>query len=95
VFEWDSRKAASNREKHEVSFEEAATVFDDPASVVGTDLQHSAAEARFRRIGRSGSDAILMVVYTLRSSSDGEEAIRIISARRANRAERATYLALE
>jgi hypothetical protein len=29
-FEWDRRKAASNAEKHGVSFEDAMTVFLDP-----------------------------------------------------------------
>jgi len=93
VFEWDPRKAASNLRKHEVSFEEATTVFDDARAVGATDLQHSGVEPRVRWIGRSAAGAILMVVYTVRSSRDGE-AIRIISARRANRAERATYRTL-
>jgi uncharacterized DUF497 family protein len=94
VFEWDARKAASNREKHDVSFGEAVTVFNDVQAVAAADLQHSGVEPRVRRIGRSAAGAVLMVVYTVRSSRDGEEAIRIISARRANRAERATYRAL-
>jgi uncharacterized DUF497 family protein len=54
------------------------------------DLQHSSAESRFRRLGRSADRRVLMVAYTLRRSGDAET-IRIISARRASRRERAAY----
>jgi uncharacterized DUF497 family protein len=40
-FEWDSNKAAGNRQRHKVSFTEAATVFDDPLSVTVPDPDHS------------------------------------------------------
>jgi uncharacterized protein len=96
VFEWDPTKATANRTKHEVSFEEAETTFDDPAAVDAPDLAHSTTEPRFRHLGRSAAGAVLMVVYTVRKKkgAHGQETIRIISARRANRAERATYWAL-
>ncbi len=94
VFEWDPAKAAANRTKHEVSFEEAVTTFDDPAALDAPDLVHSTTEPRMRHLGRSATGAVLMVVYTVRKRSHGQEAIRIISARRSNRAERATYRAL-
>ena len=68
------------------------TVFLDPDGLDGPDLQHSTAEARFRRLGRSAEGRILMVAYTLRRSADAET-IRLISARRASRRERAAYLA--
>jgi uncharacterized DUF497 family protein len=51
VFAWDSRKAARNLEKHGVSFEEAATVFADPDALEWEDLEHSARENRFKRLG--------------------------------------------
>jgi uncharacterized DUF497 family protein len=95
VFEWDPTRAAVNLAKHEVSFKEAETTFDDPAAVDAPDLMHSTTEQRMRHLGRSAAGAVLMVVYTVRrKEADGQEAIRIISARRANRAERATYRAL-
>jgi uncharacterized DUF497 family protein len=95
VFEWDPAKAAANLAKHEVSFKEAETTFDDPAAVDAPDMMHSATEQRMRHLGRSSAGAVLMVVYTVRrKGADGQEAVRIISARRANRAERATYRAL-
>jgi len=92
VFEWDPRKAEANAAKHGVSFEDAVTVFLDPEALDGPDLQHSSAELRFLRLGRSAGGRVLMVAYTLRRSADAE-AIRIISARRASRRERAAYTA--
>ncbi len=92
MFEWDSAKAAANRAKHGVSFEEAATVFGDPDGLDGPDLGHSGKERRFLRLGRSAEGRVLMAAYTSRRRDDGES-IRIISARRASRKERAAYRA--
>jgi uncharacterized protein len=90
VFEWDTSKAVSNLRKHGISFDEAMTVFADPDALDGPDLTHSAIEARFVRLGLSSAGRVLMLAYTVRRSGDGE-AIRIISARRASRKERAAY----
>jgi uncharacterized protein len=90
VFEWDARKAAANLAKHAVSFDEAATVFGDPAALDGPDMLHSAHEARFLRLGRSAAARVLMVAYTQRRSGN-VDTIRIISARRASRKERSAY----
>jgi uncharacterized protein len=92
VFEWDGRKAAANRIKHGVSFEEAATVFGDPDAIDGPDLRHSDKEARFLRLGRAATGRVLIVAYTVRRRGDGES-IRVISARRASRKEQAAYTA--
>jgi uncharacterized DUF497 family protein len=92
VFEWDPRKALANAAKHGVSFDEAVTVFLDTSALDGPDLQHSGSEARFRRLGSSADARVLMVVYTVRRSGHAET-IRLISARRASRRERAAYLA--
>jgi uncharacterized protein len=91
VFEWDARKAAVNRAKHGVSFEEAGTVFGDPSGLDGPDLRHSARESRFLRLGRAAG-RMLVVAYTVRRRDD-DESVRIISARRASRKERAAYAA--
>jgi uncharacterized protein len=64
VFQWDPKKASVNLTKHGVSFEDASTVFADPHAKDGRDLQHSAGELRFRRLGRSGLGTVLMVAYT-------------------------------
>jgi uncharacterized DUF497 family protein len=92
VFEWDPRKAETNAVKHGVTFDDAVSVFLDANALDGPDLQHSTAEQRFLRLGRAADGLVLMVAYTLRRSGNAE-AIRIISARRASRRERAAYAA--
>ena len=85
-FEWDPRKAAANLAKHEVSFEEAATVFGDPFGRIIGDRRHSSEERRFALLGRCGQGRLLAVMYVERF-----EVVRIISARRATGFERRTY----
>ena len=68
------------------------TVFLDPSALDGPDLLHSALESRFLRLGQAADRRIIMVAYTKRRSSDAEK-IRLISARRASRRERAAYRA--
>jgi uncharacterized DUF497 family protein len=94
VFEWDANKASANLTKHGISFDEALTVFVDPNALDGPDLHHSAGEIRFLRLGRSAFSTVLMVAYTVRRTGNGET-IRIISARRASRKERAAYASTE
>jgi uncharacterized DUF497 family protein len=91
VFDWNTLKAISNYEKHGVPFEEAATVFGDPEALDWEDPDHSREERRSKRIGTSIERRILIVVYTIRRSKNGEETIRIISARQASRKERKAY----
>ena len=79
MFAWDPTKAIINFEKHGVSFEDAATVFGDPSGLEWKDVEHSERESRFKRLGRSAAGTILLVVYRVRRSKDGKEAIRIIS----------------
>jgi uncharacterized protein len=85
-FEWDAKKARSNLTKHDVSFEEASTVFGDPLSLTIPDPAHSQSEDRFIMLGTSHTGKLLVVVHTERGDS-----IRIISARRASRRERKNY----
>jgi uncharacterized protein len=85
-FEWDEDKATSNRQKHRVSFAEAATVFADPLAVIFDDEAHSAEEQREIIIGHSAENHLLLVSFTERAG-----AIRIISARRATKRERRDY----
>ena len=94
MFEWDPRKAKSNRLKHGVSFEEAATAFLDPAGLDGEDLEHSESEARRLRLAKGSLGKVLVIAYTIRRKDD-EEITRIISARRASRKERKKYEAKE
>lgn len=85
-FEWDPKKAAANLRKHGVSFDEAATVFQDDLSLSGDDPDHSLDEERNITFGVSSSGRLLVVSYTGR-----EGRIRIISARLATRSERKLY----
>jgi len=84
-FEWDSRKNVANRKKHGVSFEEARTVFYDENALLMEDPDNSEDEARFLLLGVSVRLRALVVCHCYR---ERESAIRIISARKANRAER-------
>ena len=90
MFESDPQKARSNRGKHGVSFEEAATAFLDPDGLDGDDLEHSEVEARRLRLAKSSLGKLLLIAYTIRRRND-EEITRIISARRASRKESKRY----
>jgi uncharacterized DUF497 family protein len=85
-FEWNVEKAKSNLEKHGVSFEEAATVFFDPLSVTISDPLHSGEENRFVTTGLSNQQRQLVVVH-----AEGDDTLRIISARLATPSERKRY----
>jgi uncharacterized DUF497 family protein len=85
-FEWDERKAAKNRLKHGVSFEEASTAFGDPLSITIEDPLHSEDENRLVLIGKSEWFNTLVVVHL-----EKKDTIRIISARKASKKERKVY----
>ena len=85
-FEWNALKAAANLRKHGVSFDEAASVFFDPLSATGDDPDHSLDERRFVTFGMSSSGHVLVVAH-----GRHDDAIRIITARLATRAERKLY----
>src|SRR5689334_14123234 len=87
-FEWDPKKNALNRRKHGVSFEEAETAFVDENGLLLDDPDHSGVEARFVLLGLSAALRLLVVCHCYRRSGD---VIRIISARKADRTEEATY----
>ena len=89
-FEWDENKNALNKTKHGVSFEEAQSVFKDPLHISKLDYRFSYFEERWITIGTT-SNLELLVVANLYFSDDGEEIIRIISARHANPNERSIY----
>ena len=84
-FEWDDEKAASNAEKHGVTFEEARSVFRDPFAIELLDDREDFGEDRYILIGMSANN-VLVVVYTERGERN-----RIISARRTEPNERRFY----
>jgi uncharacterized DUF497 family protein len=84
---WDGRKAAQNERRHGVSFQEAASVIYDPLAItLFDDASSMSRDVRTITIGESRRGRLLVVVT---SQNDGK--IRIISARRATRAERRFY----
>jgi uncharacterized DUF497 family protein len=87
-FEWDHEKNVRNERKHGVSFEEAQTVFFDEHALLIPDPDHSAHEERFILLGLSAVLRMLVVCHCYRSAGD---VIRLISARKANQAERNAY----
>lgn len=86
-FEWDDRKAAANRRKHGVTFEEARTVFFDENALLIADPDHAETDDRFVLLGLSSALRALVVCHCYRHATT----IRIISARKANRKEREQY----
>jgi len=86
TFEWDGAKAAANLLQHGVSFEDAATVFQDPLAKVHADPDHSEAERRDIIVGHSVQGQLLLVSFTDRGSK-----LRLISARPVTRHERHDY----
>jgi len=64
-FEWDPKKAAANLAKHEVSFEEAITVFADPLARIFNDDEHSGDEQREIVIGHSAQGNLILVSFAV------------------------------
>ena len=87
-FEWNCAKTAANVKKHGVSFEEAQTVFYDEFAVQFFDEENSDDEARFLLLGLSTQAKLLIVCHCERDSGN---VIRIISARKATKREKAFY----
>ena len=85
-FEWDPEKAKKNIRKHDVDFDEASSVFDDPMFITVIDEEHSTDEERYITIGLSNKNRLLLVAHTER-----DDQIRIISARKATKNEEKFY----
>jgi hypothetical protein len=88
-FEWHSEKDRANRKKHGVSFDLARRVFEDPNHLTTQD-RHEDGEERWQTLGLIGPVAIFLVAHTI-EDGNGEEVVRIISARKANKTERRRY----
>lgn len=86
-FEWDDEKDRKNIAKHGIRFKTAVLVFEDQDRIEKYDEGHSQDEDRYLTIGEiGGTFLVVTVVYTERPT-----AIRIISARRATKAEMEEY----
>ncbi len=87
-FDWDPAKAGENVKRHDVSFDEATTVFFDELAKVAADPDHSDDEDRFIIVGFSSRHRHLLVVHCYR---DRDEVIRLISARTLTKKERKKF----
>jgi uncharacterized protein len=87
-FEWDENKSRENKRKHKVAFDEAQTVFVDENAIRFFDPDHSADEDRFIMLGMSFALRVLVVCHCYR---ENDSVIRIISARKADKREQASY----
>ena len=85
-FEWDPKKSAANERKHDVTFQEASTVFGDRLAMTFVDPDNSNNEQRYLTFGLSKYNRLLVVAHT-----DRGEKSRIISARLMDRKERRIY----
>jgi uncharacterized protein len=58
LFDWDEEKTRSNFAKHNISFDETSSVFDDPLFLTFADPEHSLQEQRFIIMGEFSQRAI-------------------------------------
>lgn len=84
-FEWDDAKSEACFRERGFDFAYAARAFFDPNRVVRMDTRHSYGEPRYQLIGMI-AHRLFVVVYTPR-----QDALRIISARKANKREAKQY----
>ena len=90
-FEWDPVKAASNYKKHGITFERAATIFNDPKALTVFDDDHSRDEDRWVTLGLDADTFFVVVHHTYREKGERAAYIRIISARKATKQEIKQY----
>lgn len=95
-YEWDERKNRENQRKHDgISFELATLVFQDERRLLDLDRVDDTGEQRWHAIGAVSLAPevgdVMVVVHVYREDSHGEEIVRIISARWADKDEYRRY----
>ncbi len=90
-FEWDRTKARSNLRKHSISFDRAATIFLDPDMLSEYDEQHSEQEERWITMGVDHTGMVVVVCHTFEETTRDSAIVRLISARKATKAEISQY----
>lgn len=89
-WKWDENKSRTNRQKHKIGFETAQLVFDDPYATLRRDPYPH--EERWQTIGKIGNVTVIVIhTWPRVDHGTGEEAGRIISARKATPHERTLY----
>ncbi|PJC33522.1 hypothetical protein CO051_01360 [Candidatus Roizmanbacteria bacterium CG_4_9_14_0_2_um_filter_39_13] len=86
AFEWDEGNKDKNWKKHTIHYKEIEEVFFNRSIKIFPDSRHSQKEKRFLAYGRTHSDRLLTIIFTVRNNK-----IRIISARRQSKKERSIY----
>ncbi len=85
-FDWDKGNIDKNLKKHNVSFKEAEEPFENEPFLISEDLKHSAKELRFQALGKTDSERLLFLSFTVRNNK-----VRVISARDMSRREKKIY----
>ena len=85
-YEWDPNKAEANRKVHGISFSDAMHVLEDDFALTREDPDADG-EQRLVTLGLDATGTLLVVVYTYREP----DIIRLISAWKANKAQRTRY----
>ena len=90
-FEWDAVKALANARKHGVTFDQAATVFQDTLALTVFDARHGKHEERWFTLGFDTGGVLLAVAHTFETTTSAKIRVRLISSRPATRRERLFY----
>ncbi len=90
-FTYDGKKNRKNLARHDVDFQTAERVFEDAYSLTMRDAVHDEEEERYVTLGEIAPGVVLFVVHTWYADDDGEEVIRLISARAATSREKRSY----
>ena len=90
-FEWDAVKALANARKHGVTFDQAATVFQDVLALTVFDARHGEHEERWFTLGFDAGGALMAVSHTFQATTTARIRVRLISVRPATRRERQFY----
>ncbi len=88
-FEYDKEKSATNLKKHKIDFDTAIEVFHDPFALTGLDRIVDG-EERYKTLGIVNHVLLVVVTHTM-TDENNDTIIRIISARKANKAQRREY----
>jgi uncharacterized protein len=89
-YEWSEVKNRTNFTKHGISFETAILIFEDPRIV--SEIERVVdGEERWQSMGEIGSGLIVLVAHTWKLENEFDEAVRVISARKATPKERRKY----
>jgi uncharacterized protein len=89
LFEWNAIKNLTNQQKHGIAFESAKVAFEDIFRLIQPDVRYIS-EPRWKMTAQA-EDMLMVVAYTVRTRENGQEVIRIISARRSSQKERREY----